>query len=88
MGAAEGWVWGPSSPAPAWGKARRTGANWVLSSTVQAANSVTGDSKLPRLSSSHIIYCLLLGKGPLFAYLFMISLKKLLILEIFLKLQL
>lgn len=57
---------------PCWNKARRTGDNWVLPSMVQGANSIDGDSKLPRFTSSLIIYCLLLGKGPLFAYLFMI----------------
>lgn len=79
---------GSQLPGPYWSKARRTGANWVLPSVVQGANSISGDSKLPRLTSCLIIYCLLLGKGPLFAYSFMILLQNLLILEIFLKPQL
>lgn len=53
---------------PCWRKAGRTGANWVLPRAVQGANSISGDSRLPRLTFSLIIYCLVLGKDPLFAY--------------------
>lgn len=66
---------GSQLPSPLWGKARRTGANWVLPSLVQGANSIRVDSKLPQLTSSLIIYCLRLGKGPFFAYLFVILLQ-------------
>ena len=60
----------------------------MLPSMVQGENSVSGDSKLPQLTSSRIIYYSCLGKGPLFAYSFMILLQNWLILEIFLKPQL
>lgn len=57
----------------------------MLPSAVQGANSISGGGKLPQLTSSLIVYCLLLAKDSLFAYSFMILLKNLLILEIFLK---
>lgn len=60
----------------------------MLPSAVQGANSISGDGNLPQLTSSLIVYCLLLGKDPLFAYSFMILLPNLLILENFLKSQL
>lgn len=51
---------GSQLPEPYWGKARRTGANWMLPSTVQGANSISGDSKLPQLTSlsSFVAYSL------------------------------
>lgn len=49
---------------PCWGKARRTGANWVLPGTVWETNSISDHSTLPL-----VIYCLFLRKGLfLFVY--------------------
>lgn len=65
----------------AWGKGRRSRASGVLPGAAQGAN-ISGDSNLPRLSCSRD---LLLNpwQGSLFAYLFIILLRSLLIFGVF-----
>lgn len=70
VGAVEGWVWGPAASLCK-GKGRRKGANWVLPSAVQGANS-----SLPWLSCSCDV---LPNPWQGFAYLFMILLQSTLI---------